>query len=481
MSKLRFRISDSRTVDLSVPEIEKKVLPFQLLSWFQIGVIIVFGTLILRTSVLDVVKYSEIFELVAAMLLLVGGTQVLKSLIGGAVHLPESKFDLPSLLLAIGLISTLLSKQLLELPGGQGMLPSESAWHYTILGFLILLILGYLFDVVLRRRFYAESVFFVLVFLFEIMILAKYILSGEVYVAASLVLVVLLPMFASLIFELKNNILKFILGVNTILVSVVALLNIDMEISFVVLLGLIVLFVANLLMRQVSFEEIFQLVRIQKRKLNIKYSNKGAYFAFLILDMVLLSLVIGLNLIFGDRNLNLIRNGFESNLDAIKEINSIESFAIGGGFDVSYQSFFANMLSSYGVIGVFLLGVFFGFGIYLAYTMIRKLSLKTKQKQGYFLMQGVFGALVLATLVAFVFNFSIQLSLMLFLVFGFLANQNFVINSGKVMEYGYVVFGQNLKINWQRYIALGIQIGLVLATIVLTIYSTLNIEGIFLS
>lgn len=465
-------MSGSRTLDLSLPKIKSRELPYTLLNLIQLTTGIVFAFLLARTTILAKVQYVDVFELLVSALAIILAAQAVKAVLAGVKFFPESKFDLSSLLLAIGLISTLLLKQVLDLEGNQGMLPNQSAWHYTILGILLMLFGGYIFDVSFRKNFRLKNILLVLFASIQVLVVGKYIIDGEVFTSIAYLILALLPAFIGFGLELESYYFKVIYFVELILVALLGFLNLDLELAFVYMLALVLILGIGFLRRDYKLKDIRNLISYKKGSLKFKLVDSALYAVLNMLVALGLAMAVVLNLLFSDRTLGLLRSGLQDNIDVFKGIKAVE-FMIGGGFDVSSQTFVSNVFSSYGLLGLVLFVVYFG-SLALA---ARSLAGKPDKKSMF--AHGLFGSLVLLGMLAFFFNYSMQVLIVLFLLGAVVANLS-AQKEKKELEFEYLKVG-GLKKEWQKYGARILQLVLIVLIAGGAIYTLFNIEGLFLS
>ncbi|MBD3280795.1 hypothetical protein GF389_04710 [Candidatus Dojkabacteria bacterium] len=472
MSKLRIRLSENKAFDLSVPEVKRNEIPLLVLNMTQLVSVGVFAFLFVRTTFLAHVQYTELFELLVSLIIVLLALQTVKALLGGIGSFPESRFDLPGLLLSIGLISTLLLKQVLDLEGNEGMLPNQSAWHYTILGLLLMSLLGYLFDISFRKRFYSKSLMFILLGVLEILTIGKYIIDGDVLVANAFLVLLLLPVFMAYSFDIKNFYVRAVYFVNLTLLGLLAFLNLDLVYAFVYLIGLLIMLVIGFMRGDYSFEGIRQIVQYKKGVLRFSFAKNAIYGLLNILVFVVLGLTVILNLLFSERTLEIARTGLEDNLEVFRDVSMVE-FLIGGGFNVSGQTFLSNIFLSYGLLGVALIVVYFVALVFAARDMVKN------SKGNTFLSQGVLGSLVLFGVMSLFLNFSMHALIVFFLLGGLLANL-----SAKLMEkeqqFEYLKF-RSVDKQWQRMGLRFLQMVLIMGVLAVAVYGLLNVEEVFLS
>lgn len=369
----------------------------------------------------DAVSHLRMFS---SLLMILFGLQLIKLIVGGFRYFPESIFDLFALILSIGMISTLLTKQLFDLDRTDGMLPSNQFWYLTILGFLGLLLFSYLIDVNSRAKDSSKIFSLLFVGAFELFAIFQYIISGDLPVITYVLMLVIAPISLSLVKETSNFYLRLLSFVNAITLVVIAALNLEASLNVVFIFSMslftLVLFVTKFFSTEIFRNFLSELMSSVRRE--------GNLFEFLDL-LPVVGVVLGLvgfwvglvvKAIVDQVDLELLDLGLNSVSNSVESTSSVYNAIIGGTFEYFNNSFIANIYETYGFLGLSLLIVFV---VSIYYFVVKEIFKSVKSEDGRYsyLDLGLVATFTFLSIFFLVLSSTASLVIFYFLIVGLLA------------------------------------------------------------
>lgn len=365
MRKVQFQVSSKKTITVELPQ-KVEIWFLYLLRGLTFLAGATFLFLFARGLVTETYSTISFLKLTTIAVVVLAAIRFMMLLFGGAGFFPESKFDLPSLLLAIALISTLLTKQLFDLERSEGMLSNDRYWYIAIFGTLLLLLVAYFVDIISRNEKVRRYLIFSLIGLVEVLTFLYWLFGQEVLALSAVSLLALTPLIYVSIFTLKNFYTKWTAVVGLLFALLAGMLNLDSEINFLFFV-VILLYGGLLLWRQRIGRQALLKIKdeVVSRKLRFNKIEKEVFTLGLVIPSLKYVLVYIVLLALGKQELAMLKEGLEANWNAITNADS-QTLFIGGRLEYANSSYFSNFFSSFGSLGVVFLVMFFGYVIYVA-------------------------------------------------------------------------------------------------------------------
>ena len=471
MNRLRIKLSEKRAISLDIPDLKKKFWPFYLAELVQYLALLVSVSLFVIGQFDDDFDNIDFFKLIIGSVVLVGGMQLIKMLLGGLRYFPESRFDLYSLLLLIGLISTLLVKQFSDLVDDEGMFPSQLYWHFTIWGLLVLLAMSYLIDVISRNLRWLKF-FGVFAFLFlEGAVIVQFIATGEMNMGESFFVLINAPLLCSIIFYAKDWGIKLSLAINALLVSLFAFLNLTEDFVLVAATGSILLTIGLVFSRQLGKKEIQEFLFVLKKRSFRKIEARTVYVLFIPLIALVLSIASIVLLAMG-KDFVLITDSVDVTKEVVSNVSKLHEVLIGNGFTYSETTMILNIFQSYGFLGILLVLSLISMFIYSGHKMFNG----KKSSAGFFALALSWSGLLIILSALFT-TLSVSSWAFLFIMIGVLSAM-FALDQKLVIKHEFIQFKKRSQgiINGYKLFSL-----VAIVTIVIGIgYILMNLDEIFL-
>lgn len=474
MSKLVLKLSDKRSLTFDAPVLTTQSLIFQLLGSlnkaFLLAFVAIFTLEIFREDTTPVTYFKSILIFVV----LSGMVQIIKAVIGGLKHLPESRFDLFSLVLLIGLISGLLVKQVADITS-EGMFPNQFYWFLTIWGFLLLVLMHYFIDIGTRSRNIIILVVCTILAAFELGLIYKFVNDGVINQYLAIIVIGVAPVFYGINSLFSNRSIRLGLIINAIVLTVAGLISLPASYTLIVFSVGLVFMALKFVKREITLKDFQDLLKLRLnniKKLDLAWEN-------LLLFGLLLALLIGIVIsIATGSGVDVIKDGFKLNYDLLKNATDITKLLIGGDFRFYQDTIVASLFRSYGLLGVILVYGFLYYGAYVAYNLAQK----DKENKG--LLVNISTALATAPIFAFFVVAPMELLIFHFLFMGIVAALFAIKNKrdNKIEDMTLEVIKLDKKMNSRmRSIFRIAQLILSVAVVVLGAYIVFNIDKIFFS
>ncbi len=470
MRKVQFKVNSKKTITAELPDRLEIWLIYLLqgLGYFTGVMLLLVFT---RGLVTDTYTTISFLKLLSVGVILLGTLRLLMMLFGGVRFFPESRFDLTSLLFAIALISTLLTKQLFDLERSGGMLPSNRYWYISIYGILAMLLITYLVDIYSRSEKVRKGLVASLVIFIPLFTAIYMLLGQEILPLTALSLLAIAPFVYTGIFTTANRYTKILLFLVFLFVVSVAMLSLEAEINLLFAItgiGVGAYLVRKTGLSKSSFARLKQqILKIKSREFSFTKVSKELFPLGILVPSILYVIVFIILLLAGKQELAVIQDGLQSNWDAIKNADG-QTLFIGGRLEYANSSYFANIFSSFGSLGAIFFLLFLGHAFY---TALKNLVGKEK------LDIALLFSLAFFIILAFLVNITDGFLIILFLIIGLVGSQAMKpeLTKIKVIDFDFIK-DRRLKIGLVvcRYL-------LAILLIILAIYGVFNIEDILVS
>lgn len=475
MSKLKLKISNNTSLNLSVPELKRNFWPYYLLSSIQYAALMFFVGLALIgvvSSDQDSVYYFKLSMIIA---LIIGTAQLLKCLLGGLKFLAQSQFDLVSLLLLIALISTLLVKQVLDIVDVEGMFPNQQYWFITIWGMLVLLGLSYLIDMISRERTWLRFLFWFSGIVFELLIVLRLLIDGDIKANTAVLILAALPLIVSPVFTAVKLRDRLLLLFNFAAMLILALLNLTLDYMIIVLISGLIVVLALAVLGELRINEFKNMVKQIWMKKFSGLKERSLLNWGIVAFCVVMAVSLFIRFAAGSETF-FLKDALDSDVDIVTSADDVQSFLIGDSFSAYGTTTLEDLFYSYGLLGTV---IFSGLLVYAIVWNFREYSLTRAKKIVNPIMLLLMGSSMLSVFVMLIFsNILSELAILLFVLLGITSASHAMIWNRK-MKVSYMRI-KGIRKNYVKIFNVVRIVG-ALVLIFASGYVIFNLEEIFLA